>query len=328
MKLDQETLTKLRDAAGRLRSHGPLVALVALCIVASIRSPEFLLPLNLANVFRQVSMTGLVAIGMTLVILSGGIDLSVGSTAAAASVLAAMLSGSSGLAAVFVAVLFGVLVGAINGALITRVKIPPFIATLAMMLGARGLAFIMAGRESVVANRSAWLSSIAKTDLLGVPCLGLIFLVTLGVAVLVAGHTSFGRSLYAIGGNEEAAVMMGLDVKTKKLLVYMICGGLAGAAGVLLMSRVGVGKADAAAGWELIAIAAVVIGGTSLTGGRGKMSHTLYGALILGVIANVINHEENLKYYHADLIRGILLLAVVLLQSRIARGRVRNTCTI
>jgi ribose transport system permease protein len=324
MKLDREMLTKLRDAAGRLRSQGPLVALVVLCIVASIRSPGFLRPVNLQNVFRQISLTGLVAIGMTFVILSGGIDLSVGSTAAAAGVLAGMVSGGSGLAAVFVAVLLGVLVGAANGLLVTRVKIPPFIATLAMMLGARGLAFLMAGQDSKVANGSEWLSSIAKTNILGIPWLGLIFLVALGIAIVVAGHTGFGRSLYAIGGNEEAAVMMGLNVKTKKLLVYMISGGLAGAAGVLLMSRVGVAKADAAVGWELTAIAAVVIGGTSLMGGRGKMGHTLYGALILGVIANVINHEERLNYYHANLISGILLLAVVLLQSRITGGRAQT----
>jgi ribose transport system permease protein len=323
--LKPETLAKMRDAAKRLRSQGPLVALVVLCAIASLRFPAFLRPVNLANIFRQVSFTGLVAIGMTFVILSGGIDLSVGSTAAAASVLAALLSSRSGLVAIWAPVLLGVLVGAINGLLITRAKVPPFIATLAMMLGARGLAFIMAGGESVRADSSAWLSSIAKTDVLGVPCLGLIFLLALGVGIVVARCTSFGRSLYAIGGNEEAAVMMGLNVKRKKLLVYMICGGLAAAAGVLLTSRVDAGQPNAAVGWELIAIAAVVIGGTSLTGGRGKMSHTLYGVLILGVIPNVINQKGTLTYWYADLITGVLLLAVVLLQSRIAGGRVRTT---
>jgi ribose transport system permease protein len=336
------------------------------------------MPVNLANVFRQVSMTGLVAIGMTFVILSGGIDLSVGSTAAAASVLAAILSGSSGLVAILAPILLGVLIGAANGVLITRVKIPPFIATLAMMLGGRGVAFIMAGGKPVAVDDSSWLPSIARTDLVGwacfgivfllvfgitasvamglevkrkrvpvyiisgvlavavsmllafwakvvIPGLGIVFLVTLGAAILVAGYTSFGRSLYAIGGNEEAAAMMGLNVKRKKLLVYMICGGLAGAAGVLLTSRINSGQPSAAAGWELIAIAAVVIGVTSLTGGRGKMSHTLYGVLILGVIPNVINLQGTLPYWYANLITGILLLAVVLLQSRIAGGRARTT---
>lgn len=327
MEVNLKGLKKRLGALRRLQSQGPLVALVVLCAIASFCFPEFLRPVNLANIFRQVSMIGLVSIGMTFAILSGGIDLSVGSTAAAASVLAAQLSGGSGWIAIVAPILLGILIGAVNGVLITRAKIPPFIATLAMMLGARGLAFILAGGEPVGCERSAWLSEIAKTDILGVPCLGIIFLLALGVAVVVAGYTGFGRSLYAIGGNEEAAVMMGLNVSRNKMLVYMICGGLAGAAGMLLASRIDSGQPTAAVGWELTAIAAVVIGGTSLTGGIGKMSHTFYGVLILGVIPNVINLQGTLPYWYANLITGILLLAVVLLQSRIAGGRVRTTCT-
>ncbi|HJM64579.1 MAG: sugar ABC transporter permease [Roseibacillus sp.] len=325
MDVKSETPIRKLDLVGRIQSQASLGTLVALCVIASFCFPEFPRQLNLTNIVRQISMTGLVSIGMTFVILSGGIDLSVGSTAAAASVLAARLSREFGLMAVGAPILLGIFIGAVNGMLITRARIPPFIATLAMMLGARGLAFILAGGEPVGADPSSWLYQIAKTDLLGFPCLGIIFLLTLGVAIVVARYTGFGRSLYAIGGNEEAAVMMGLNVNHKKMLVYMICGGLAGAAGMLLTSRINSGQPTAAAGWELTAIAAVVIGGTSLTGGRGKMGHTLYGVLILGVISNVINLEGTLSYWYANLITGVLLLAVVLLQSRIAGGRIRDT---
>ncbi|MDP7134238.1 MAG: ABC transporter permease [Planctomycetota bacterium] len=307
-----------------IQAQGPLVALLVLCAVASFCFPGFLVPVNLANIFRQVSMIGLVSIGMTFVILSGGIDLSVGSIAAVASVIAARLSAQYGLLVILVPVLAGIGIGAVNGLLVTRASIPPFIATLAMMLGARGLAFIMAGGAPVASDSSAWLSQIAKADILGVPWPGIIFVMALGVAIVVAGHTGFGRSLYAIGGNEEAAVMMGLNVNRNKMLVYMICGGLAGAAGMLLTSRIDSGQPTAAAGWELIAIASVVISGTSLAGGIGKMSHTLYGVLILGVIPNVINLQGTLPYWYIDLITGILLLAVVVLQSRIAGGQAEN----
>jgi ribose transport system permease protein len=313
-------MTKKIDITRLIRSQGPLVTLLVMCAVAACWFPDFRTSDNMANIFKQVSMTGLISIGMTFVILSGGIDLSVGSIAAVASVIAARLSGGVGLVAVLVPVIAGITIGAANGVLITRAKIPPFIATLSMMLGARGLAFIMAdkGGAPVGADKTACLSQISKVDLLGVPWPAIIFVMALVVAIVVARYTPFGRSIYAIGGNEEAAIMMGLNVRRNKMLVYMICGGLAGVAGVLLTSRVNSGQPTAAAGWELIAIAAVVIGGTALTGGVGKMSHTLYGVLILGIIRNVINLYGKLDYWYIDLITGILLLAVVLLQTRIA----------
>lgn len=312
------TTTAKTDAASLIQSQGPLVTLLALCAIASLCFPGFLTSVNLANIFRQVGMIGLVSIGMTFVILSGGIDLSVGSTAAVASVLAATLSHEIALITVPIPILAGVCIGAINGVLITRAKIPPFIATLAMMLGARGLAFILSGGEPVGSNKAGWFSQIAKGDILGIPYLGILFILALGVAILVAKHTSFGRSVYAIGGNEEAAAVMGLNVNRSKMLVYMICGGCAAAAGVLLTSRLDSGQPNAAEGWEFTAIAAVVIGGTSLTGGIGKISHTLYGVLILGVIPNIIKQQGTWPYWYDNLITGILLLAVILLQSRMA----------
>ncbi len=307
---------KNADTPSLMQSQGPLVAFLALCAVATVLFPTFLTPLNLANLLRQVSPIGVISIGMTFVILSGGIDLSVGSIAAVAAVLAAQLGDEFALVAVLIPVLAGVCIGAVNGVLITRAKIPPFIATLAMMLGARGLAFVLSGGDAVGSGATGWLSRIVKGDVLGFPNLGIVFLLALAIAIFVAKYTSFGRSVYAVGGNEEAAGMMGLNVNRSKMLVYMICGGCAATAGALYALEFGSVRPNAAEGWELTAIAAVVIGGTSLTGGIGKMGHTLYGVLILGAIPNIINKQGTLTSLDTNVISGILLLAVILLQSR------------
>ncbi len=302
-----------------LLSQGTLVPLLVLCGVSALCFPSFIGPTNLANIFRQASIPGIVAVGMTFVILSGGIDLSVGATVAVTSIITAQLGGESSVLALSAAVLAGALIGAVNGALIAYAKIEAFIVTLATMLGLRGLAFIMASGEPVATDKSTWLAQLAKVDIGVVPLIGIIFILILLVATVIAEHSRFGRSLYAIGGNEEAAVMMGLNVKRNKMLAYVICGFLSGVAGVMITSRLGSGQPSAAEGYELLVIAAVVIGGTSLDGGIGKMSHTLYGVLILGVIPNVNNLHGVLKYWYVDLIRGLLLLAVVLLQSTFTR---------
>jgi len=312
-----------------IESQGPLVALVVLCAVGAVLFPTFLTPLNLANILRQVSLTGLVSIGMAFVILSGGIDLSVGSIAAVAAVLAAKLSGEFALTAVLIPILAGVCFGAVNGVLIARLEIPPFIATLAMMLGARGLAFILSGGGTALSDTSGWLSQMAKGDILGIPFIGIVFTLALAVAVVISKHTPFGRSVYAVGGNEEAARMMGLNVNRSKLLVYMISGGCAATAGVLYALRYPSVLPSDTEGWELTAIAAVVISGTAITGGIGKMSHVLYGVLILGTIPNIIKKQGTLDSMDANVITGVLLLAVILLQSRVASGdyqTVRKLC--
>ena len=299
-----------------IQSQGVVVAFLALLIIAA-GFPAFRTPENLANVARQVSMIGVVSIGMAFVMLSGGIDLSVGSIVAVASILAAKFSGDSALATVLIPILAGVAIGTVNGTLVTRLGIPPFIATLAVMLGVRGLAFVMAGESgSIVRTSSGWFPEVGRGSVFAI-----IFVLALVVATIVSRRTSFGRSVYAVGGNEEAAGMMGLSVHRCKMLVYMICGGCAGAAGVLFASRVNSVKPNVAGGWELEAIAAVVISGVSLTGGIGKMSHVVYGVLILGIIRNIINMLPiAVPTYAYYLITGILLLAVVLLQSQIAKS--------
>ncbi len=302
-------------------SQGPLITLVALLVIASVCFPDFRTSGSMANVGKQVSMSGVVAIGMAFVILSGGIDLSVGSIAALAALLAAKLGGVFFLAPVLVPIAAGVAVGALNGVLITRLKIQPFVATLAMMLGVRGLVFILAGETAVVSGvASGAFSEIARGGWLGIPYAAMILAAVLIAAVIVSNYTSFGRSVFAVGGNEEAAGMMGLRVRRCKMTVYMICGGCAGAGGMMLASRVTSVRPDIAGGWELTAIAAVVISGISLVGGIGKIGHVVYGVLILGIIPNVINRLPfSLPTYSVHLITGLLLLAVVLLQSQIAR---------
>jgi ribose transport system permease protein len=323
MKLAAE-IDKSRVASW-IRSQGPLITLVVLLVVASVRFSEFRTAGNISNIGRQISMSGVLAIGMAFVILSGGIDLSVGSVAALASVLAAKFSGEFFLAPILIPISAGVAVGALNGLLITRLKITPFTATLAMMLGVRGLVFILAGKKAVVAGvRGGWFSQIAWGPPTGIPYSAMIFAFLLVVALIVSRYTGFGRSVYAVGGNEEAAAMMGLRVKRCKMLVYMIGGGCAGVGGVILASRVTSVRPDIAVGWELDAIAAVVISGISLVGGIGRIGHVVYGVLILGVIPNIINRLPfSLPTYSNRLITGLLLLAVVLLQSRIAKRDTR-----
>jgi ribose/xylose/arabinose/galactoside ABC-type transport system permease subunit len=302
------------------QSNGTLCALIVLCVIASLSFPAFFTSLNLSNIVKQQSMIGLVAIGMTFVILSGGIDLSVGSIVAVSAVVAAMLSGQFILFPVVVPILVGLCIGIANGLLITKLRISPFIATLAMMLGARGLAFIITGGETV---RSPAVTEvfiqISRGYVWIFPYFGIIFFLFIVAASIVLNRTSFGRRIYAVGGNEEAARMMGLDVDKEKIIVYAISGGLSGAAGVLLTSRLGSGQPYVAGGWELSAIAAVVIGGTLLTGGVGKMSGTLWGVLILGVISNMINMLGTLEYWYANFATGILLLTVILLQSHVSK---------
>lgn len=337
--------TALRTGAKDLvKSQGPLVTLVVLCAVGLL-FPAFRNPVNAANILGQVSPTGLVSIGMAFVILSGGIDLSVGSIVALTSILAVHLSDRFGPAALLVPILVGIAIGWLNGVLVTRGRMPPFIATLATMLGVRGLAFIVAaacsGADDTAqpTNVPEWFSEIDAGDVFGIPYPAIFFILALVMAVVVSKYTSFGRSVYAVGGSEEAAKMMGLSVNKCKMLVYMICGGCAGAAGLLFASRVTAMRPDAAVGWELIAIAAVVISGTALTGGVGKIGHTIYGVLILGIIPNLINHLINdegfvrllksllptealpssIPPWYNEMITGALLLAVVLLQWRMQR---------
>lgn len=315
--------TRGRVARAKLASfiqrEGALVALILVCIFAALRYDAFLTPENLLNVLRQNSMLGLVALGMTFVILTGGIDLSVGSLLAVAGVIAANLAGRGTLIAILAAVATTTMLGLINGLVIAKARIQPFIVTLAMMIAARGLALASTGEQSVRVERVSegftWLGRGAIGPI-PVPILVLVLAYLAGWIIL--GHTRFGRHVYSLGDNEEAARLMGLNIGRVTLGVYALSGLLAGLAGVILASRLGAGQPVAGTGWELDAIASVVVGGTLLTGGQGGVGSTLVGVLLLGVIFNLFNLEGTISSWWQWVLRGAFLLVVVILQNRLS----------
>jgi galactofuranose transport system permease protein len=268
-------------------------------------------------------MFALVALGMCFVIITGGIDLSVGSTAALGSVVAALLSPYGVLPGLLGGLAAGLAVGACNAFIITRLNILPFITTLATMLAASGCALLLAGNQSVSVSYESGFTELGQGDFLGFPVPAWIALVAYLVGSLVLNLTSFGRTVLAIGGNEDAARLMGLPATRVKALVYLASGGLAGLAGVILAAQFGAGQPIEGVGWELFAIAAVVVGGTLLTGGVGSVGSTLAGVLLLGLIFNILNFENGLGWislsaYWQSVIRGAFLLLVVAIQARLS----------
>ena len=310
--------------ASVLQRQGALVALLLVAVFAFARYERFLTEENLTNVLRQNSMLGLVALGMTFVILTGGIDLSVGSLVAVAGVAAAGLADRGLLLALAGGIGFATALGLVNGLVIAKARIQPFIVTLAMMIAARGLALVYTGEQTVSVSPAAQgfrELGRGRLDLwaFSVPYPVLILLAAYVLGWLVLEYTRFGRHTYALGDSEEASRLMGLNVGRVTLGVYTLSGALAGLAGVLLASRLGTGQPVAAVGWELDAIAAVVVGGTLLTGGQGGVGSTLVGMLLLALIFNVFNLEGWISPWWQLVLRGVILLAVVVVQNRLSK---------
>jgi len=269
-------------------------------------------------------MLGLVALGMTFVILTGGIDLSVGSLVAVAAVAAASLAGQGVLVALLAGIGFATALGLVNGLVIAKARIQPFIVTLAMMIAARGLALVYTGEKTVSVPRGAeGFSELGRgrvdLGIFSIPYPVLILLAAYAVAWVVLNYTRFGRHTYALGDSEEAARLLGLNVGRVTVGVYALSGAMAGLAGVLLASRLGTGQPVAAVGWELDAIAAVVVGGTLLTGGQGGIGSTLVGMLLLALIFNIFNLEGWISPWWQLVLRGVILLAVVIVQNRLSK---------
>lgn len=322
-----ETLHEVNTDANRstrakvgsfLQQQGALIMLLVVCLAGFVRYEAFLTPENLLNVMRQNSMLGLVALGMTFVILTGGIDLSVGALLAVAGVIAANLADQGFLIALIAAIAATMILGLINGLVIAKARIQPFIVTLAMMIAARGLALAATGEQSVRINSEefTWLGR-GSIGFLPVPIL--ILIIGFAVGWLVLNHTRFGRNVFAVGDNDEAARLMGLNVSRVTIAVYAISAALAGLAGVMLASRLGAGQPVAGTGYELDAIAAVVIGGTLLTGGQGSVISTLVGVMLLGVIFNLFNLEGTISPWYQLVLRGVILLFVVVAQNRLTK---------
>jgi len=307
------------------RKYGIFIVFIAMLIVASVLSPAFLSPTNLINVVRQMSVVGLIALGVTGVIVSAGIDLSSGSVVGLSAVVAASLSQLPDYPAayykglnlpVFVAVLaacaVGGLVGLLNGSLVAKTRIPPFIATLGTLTTIRGLAYLYtSGRP--VSDLTDDYNFIGQGDFLGIPVPILILVIMAIITHVLYSQTKFGKYIYAIGGNEQAARVSGINVSKYKMLMYVYAGLLSGLAGLVVSARIGSGQSGQGVGYELDAIAAAVIGGASLSaGGIGTVAGTIVGALIIGVLNNILD-LTNVSAYWQQIVKGCIIVGAVII---------------
>ena len=315
---------KRRKVLNILSQNKSLVALVLLLAVATVRYDGFLTIRNISNILVQSSINGIISVGMMLVIVLGGIDLSVGSVAALAAVTSAQLINSSSLlVAVLLPIFIGMTVGFISGILIVKLDMNAFIATLSTQFFARGLTHVLSESKNVTVDKTnEAFTFIGSGKIFGVvPVQVIIFLVVMLVMGFILTYTSYGRCIYAIGGNKEAAKMMGARVDKNTVIAYIISGGLAALAGIILCARLGSGQPTSGIGYETDAIAAVVMGGTLLTGGWGTMRGTFMGIITLSVINNILNLEGNLSSWWQDVILGTLVLIIIIAQSSPRRSR-------
>ena len=303
-----------------LHRFGLLLVIFIVGLALSLLTDTFLSVANFTNVARQISINGILAVGVTFVLLTAGVDLSLGSVVALSGVACATFA-HPGDHSVFVPIAVGLLTGAacglVNGVLVTRGGVAPFIVTLGMMTIARGLALIVSGGRPV-ADMSNELTALAG-DFLGVPIPVLCFAGVAFAAWFFLRNFRLGRHIYAVGGNENAARAAGVPVKKVKLFAYGLCGLLTGLAGVVLAARITTGQPNAGQAYELDAIAAVVIGGTSLAGGIGTITGTLLGVLLIGVINNGLDLMGVSSYYQA-VIKGVIIVGAVWLDRRQARS--------
>ncbi|MEE4312596.1 MAG: ribose ABC transporter permease [candidate division KSB1 bacterium] len=298
-----------------ISKYGILIVLGVMVAIMSFLSPRFLTVSNFFNISRQISVMAIVAVGMTFVILSAGIDLSVGSIVALTGIMVSFFIQRMDLPifiAVFGGLAVGLTVGLGNGILIAKVRIPFFIVTLATMVIGRGLCFIITGGFPISQLGTSF-QQIGRGYVGFLPVPVIIMFMIYALAYLILHHTSFGRYVYAIGGNEEAAKLIGLPVDRIKMFIYGICGLTSGIAALILTSRMNSGDPNMGTGMELDAIAAAVIGGTSITGGKGWIWGTLIGAYIMGILNNGLNMLDVSAYYQMA-IKGLVILLAVQLQ--------------
>ncbi len=304
-----------------LEVAGILPILVIICILFAFLSPNFLTGGNIINILRQASMNIVLATGMTFVILTGGIDLSVGSILAVSAVVALLVSLLPALswAAVPAALLAGLLLGLLNGALITFLDVPPFIVTLGSLTALRGVAFLIAKGTTLI-NRDINFAWVGNNYVGPLPWLVIIALLTVIASWFVLRQTVLGVQIYAVGGNERAARLTGIKVNRVLLFVYGISGLLAGLAGIMSASRLYSASGVLGQGYELDAIAAVILGGTSFTGGIGTIGGTLLGALIIAILNNGLT-LLNLSYFWQLVVKGLVIILAVMIDRLRRRSR-------
>lgn len=290
-----------------------LVAFIILCVGLSIATPAFFTKDNILNVLRQVATNSNLAIGLTMAIIIGGIDLSVGAILAFSGLLcASFISDGMNLGlAVLLAFTLGALFGLLNGLIIAYTNMPPFVVTLATQNIARGIVNVYANGQPISARNPVF-NFLGVGYFLGIPLPVIYSFVLLAVMILILGRSKFGRQLYAVGGNEEAARFSGINIKKVKIIVYTLCGALASFSGIILAARMYSGQPTAGDGFELDAIAASVLGGVSFSGGVGKLGGTIIGVLVLGVLTNGLN-LLNINSFWQYIIKGIIILLAVYL---------------
>jgi ribose/xylose/arabinose/galactoside ABC-type transport system permease subunit len=311
---------KLKNAGVFFSKYGIHFAFVLLAGVMALVSPPFRSLSNIKNILQQSSFNGIMAVGMTLVIITAGIDLSVGSVLALSAVVATSFAhpGTYPLAVpALLGVLVGLACGTVNGILIAKNRLAPFIVTLGMMTVARGLALVYTNGRPVN-NLTDTYNEIGGGYMAGIPFPAIIFFIVVLLGVFVLHFTRFGRYVYAVGGNELAAKVSGVNTDRILIGVYALAGALAGIAGVVLSSRVRSGSPATGAGYELDAIAAVVIGGTSLSGGVGSIAGTIVGVMIIGVMNNGLD-LLNVSSYWQQIVKGLIIVLAVLLDKKSQR---------
>ncbi len=313
---------KLKSILG---SYGIIFVLILLVAVFASLSPRFLLPDNIFNILRQVSIVGIISVGMTFVMLTGGIDLSCGSVVGASCVGAALLMTKAGMhpvLACLVMVAFGTLLGLANAFFISQLKVPPFIATLGMMTSVRGIAYIITGGLPVFGfNRSFTVLGQGYWGVVPIPVIVMLIVFAFGIVFL--SKTRLGRHIYGVGGNEEASRLSGVHVKKIKYLVYGLAGFMSSLAGVVLLARVNSGQPNAGAGYEMDVITGVVLGGVSMSGGQGRLIMVVVGVMIMGILTNGMT-MLTINEYVQQFVKGMVLIGAVALDSLIKSQKAKQ----
>ena len=297
-----------------LQDYGSFIALIFLVIVIGAISPDFRTVNNFLSLLRQSAINGLIAFGMTCVILTGGIDLSVGSVLALTSIICAhtIKIGLPAPLSMLIALIFGIILGTISGLMVTKSRLQPFIATLITMTGYRGLTMILSGGKPISRlGNNLLLNQIGKGSFLGIPIPVWILIIFFAIFLFVLKKTVLGRQIHAIGSNAKAAELAGINIYNIKLIVYAVSGFMASLSGLILVSRLGSAQPTLGSGYELDAIAAVALGGTSMTGGRGKITGTLIGILIIAVLNNGLNIIGVSSYYQ-DVVKALVIFLAVI----------------
>lgn len=312
-------MKKINNPFNKISSKTSIVAFLFLFILASIlfQDKNFLSFLSLHNLARKASTDGgILALGMAFVILIGSIDLSVGSVLALSGAFAAMVGNTNPVLGVLVGLLTGIACGLTNGFLVAKLRISPWVATLAMLLGIRGVVFLVTNKKAVTVTGQGLLA-IANTDIFGIKSSIFIFVGLTLITMYIAKYTKFGMALYAVGGNEEAAKMMGLKVVRIKMVAYMMTGLFSGIAGIVLASRLYAAQAVAGTTWEVNAIASCALGGILLSGGVGKFSGAFFGVLIVTILNTIFNYIGNVSSWWQNITMGVLILVSIGIQSEV-----------